>query len=561
MRSRWWTRLSVQVTAVITVATAVGGLIFVWLVLRSQQRLLMEQTVRNAAFFSDTLLNSLERQMLRNERTELVAALTAVSSQPLMRELRLFDASGRTAFSSRPGEAGRIADMKEATCVACHGTAQRPAVLNAKERSRLVPNHSGRMLATVTPIYNREQCSASGCHAPPDRQRVLGVLEVGVSLGDVDTTLSALQRTTAAAGLLTILGVAVTAIAFTRRQLVRPIARLAEGVNRVKLGELKEPVEVQGSGEVADLAHAFNDMEAALLDIRRQRLALLENLENQVRERTAALEKAQERMLHTEKMSSLGRLSASIAHEINNPLAGILTYAKLLVRTLEEGAPDDAARQKLIRNLKLVEQETRRCTAIVRGLLDFARERPIESTEFDLNAAVAEALGLLRHQIELQNITLEVESGTLPPVQADFGQIRQALLNILINGCDAMPNGGTLRVSTRAAAGAVEVGIEDTGIGIPPENLKKVFDPFFTTKTKGTGLGLSVVYGIVERHGGSLHVESRVGEGTVMTLVLPVAEAAATGPQAGGPVERSAGAEAECRSVSPGLAKAPSRTG
>jgi two-component system NtrC family sensor kinase len=116
-------------------------------------------------------------------------------------------------------------------------------------------------------------------------------------------------------------------------------------------------------------------------------------------------------------------------------------------------------------------------------------------------------------------------------------------------------------VGTRAAAGAVEVRIEDTGIGIPPENLKKVFDPFFTTKTKGTGLGLSVVSGIVKRHGGSLHVESRVGEGTVMTLVLPVAEAAATGPQAGGPVERSAAAEAECPSVSPGLAKAPSRTG
>jgi two-component system NtrC family sensor kinase len=561
MRSRWWTRLSVQVTAVITVATAVGGLIFVWLVLRSQQRLMMDQTVRNAAFFSDTLLNSLERQMLRNERAELMAALTAVSNEPLMRELRLFDANGRTAFSSRAGEAGRIANMKEATCVACHGTAQRPAVLNASERSRVVTSPAGRMLATVTPIYNREQCAASGCHAPPAQQRVLGLLEVGVSLGDVDTTLSALQRTTAAAGLLTIVGVAVTAIAFTRRQLVRPIAKLAEGVDRVKAGELKEPVDIYGSGEVADLAHAFNDMEAALLDIRRQRQALLENLENQVRERTAALEKAQERMLHTEKMSSLGRLAASIAHEINNPLAGILTYAKLLVRTLEQGTPDEAARQKLIRSLKLVEQETRRCTAIVRGLLDFARERPIESTEFDLNAAVAEALGLLRHQIELQNVTLEVDSGTLPPVQADFGQIRQALLNILINGCDAMPGGGTLRVSTRAAGGSVEVRIEDTGTGIPPENLKKVFDPFFTTKTKGTGLGLSVVYGIVERHGGSLRLDSTVGKGTVMTLALPVAETAAARPEGGSPVERSAGAEAECPSVSPGLAKAPSQSG
>jgi two-component system NtrC family sensor kinase len=546
MRSRWWTRLSVQATAVITVATALGGLIFVWLVLRSQQQLLMDQTVRNAAFFSDTLLNSLEREMLRNERAELMAALTAVATQPSMRELRLFDHKGVTAFSSRPGEAGRTADMKEQTCVACHGTAQRPAVLNAKERSRIVPNHRGRMLATVTPIYNRTECATSGCHAPPDRQRVLGLLEVGVSLNDVDDTLLALQRTTAAAGLLTIVGLAVVAIAFTRRQVVRPIAKLAEGVNRVKLGELKEPVEVEGSGEVADLALAFNEMEAALLDIRRQRQALLENLEKQVRERTAALEKAQERMVHTEKMSSLGRLAASIAHEINNPLAGILTYAKLLVRTLEAWGPDDATRQKLVKNLKLVEQETRRCTAIVRGLLDFARERPLETTDFDLNAAVAEALGLIRHQIELQNITLEVESGALPPVHADFGQIRQCLLNVLINGCDAMPGGGTLRVTTRAGEGVVEARIQDTGVGIPPENLKRVFDPFFTTKTKGTGLGLSVVYGIVEGHGGSLRLESTVGAGTSVTLVLPA---------------EAKHAEAECPSASPGLAKAPGQTG
>jgi two-component system NtrC family sensor kinase len=352
-------------------------------------------------------------------------------------------------------------------------------------------------------------------------------LEVGVSLADVDATLGALQRTTAAAGLFTIVGVAIVAIAFTRRQLVRPIAKLADRVNRVKLGELKEQVEVQGSGEIADLAHAFNDMEAALLDVRRQRLALLDSLEKQVRERTAALEKAQDRMLHTEKMSSLGRLAASIAHEINNPLAGILTYAKLLVRTLEAGSPDDEGRAKLIRHLKLVEQETRRCTAIVRQLLDFARERPLEGTDFDLNTAVAEALGLLRHQIELQNLTLEVDSGTLPPVHADYGQIRQALLNVLINACDALPAKGVLRVSTRAEGGSVEVRVEDTGIGIPKENVTRVFDPFFTTKTKGTGLGLSVVYGIVERHGGSLRLESTVGVGTIVTLVLPLADAPA----------------------------------
>ena len=547
--ARWWSRLSVKVTAVITLATTIGGSVFLWLVLRQQRQLLMDQTVRNAAFLSDTLLSSLERHMLRNERTELVAALSAVSNQPLMSELRLFDSNGRTAFSNRPQESGRVADKREATCAACHHTPGTPPALDARERSRVIATGGGaRILATVTPVYNRTACSSTPCHAHPPEQRVLGVLEVGMSLAQVDGTLASLQRTTAIVGLMTITGLAITAILFTRRELVHPIEQLNSGVNRVKAGELKKQVPVIGTGEIAELAEAFNEMEGALLEVRRQRQALLDSLERQVGERTAALERAQERLVQTEKLSSLGRLAASVAHEINNPLAGILTFAKLLVRSLEEGPPDDAARAKQVKNLKLIEQETKRCTAIVRGLLDFARERPLDLAATDVNVAVGEALFLVRNQVALQNITLAHTSGTLPSIQADGGQIRQALLNIVINACDAMPGGGTLTVATAPSPdGGVEVRISDTGVGIAPEHLKKVLDPFFTTKEKGTGLGLSVVYGIVERHGGSLKIDSQVGSGTTVTITLPPAHAQA--------------AEATCPSSSPGLVKVPSLTG
>jgi two-component system NtrC family sensor kinase len=321
-------------------------------------------------------------------------------------------------------------------------------------------------------------------------------------------------------------GLAITAIAFTRRSVVRPIEQLASGVHRVKAGELKEQVPVLGTGEIAELATAFNDMEASLLDVRRQRQALLQGLERQVQERTAALEKAQERLVQTEKLSSLGRLSASIAHEINNPLAGILTFAKLLIRSLDEGAPNDEQRAKSIRHLRLIEQETQRCTSIVRGLLDFARERELKLTDTDVNAAVAEALVLIRNQVALQNITLDQDLAPLPAVQADFGQIRQALLNVLINACDAMVQGGRLGVRTRALDdGTIQAEITDTGVGIPPEHLKHVLDPFFTTKQKGTGLGLSVVYGIIERHGGSIRIDSTVGSGTTVVFTLPPARA------------------------------------
>ena len=282
---------------------------------------------------------------------------------------------------------------------------------------------------------------------------------------------------------------------------------------------------VKSSGELAVLESSFNEMGTALEATRAERDALLAGLERQVRERTEALERAQERLIQTEKLSSLGRLSASIAHEINNPLAGILTTAKLLIRTIGD-APDPQATW-MVRQLGLVQRETERCTAIVRNLLGFARERPLTLTDADVNVALDEALFLVQNQFALQNITLERDLAPVPPVRADFGQLRQAFANIIINACDAMPKGGSLRVRTRALQPeqAVEVVIGDTGTGIPRELLSKVLDPFFTTKEKGTGLGLSVVYGVVERHRGKLSIDSQPGAGTAVTIRLPLVSA------------------------------------
>lgn len=538
-----WNRLSTRLTAVITIATAIGSAAFLLIVLSAQRALLMDQTHRSGAFLSDTLVNSLQRHMLRNERVELIESLQAVASQPLMTELRLFDSRGKNHFSMNPQEIGRIAQKTERTCAACHGSTLVPPSLDVEDRSRVVDTGTGqRMLATVTPIYNRPSCSTAACHAHPASQRVLGILEVGVSLAHVDATLATLQRRTAGVALVIILGLAVTSILVTQRTVVRPVSRLLDGVQRVATGDLKEPVPVSGSGEIAELAHAFNDMEEALLEIRRQRLALLGNLEEQVRQRTAALENAQARMVQAEKLSSLGRLSASIAHEINNPLTGILTFAKLIIHTLEQQGADDPARAKTISQLKLVERETQRCTAIVRNLLDFARERPLKLADVDVHAAINEALFLIHNQVALQNIQLEQNLGAVPPMRGDFGQIRQALVNVLMNACDALGHGGTLRITTAAEDPEyILVTVEDTGPGIAQEHLAKVFDPFFTTKEKGTGLGLSVVYGIVQRHGGTLQIDSTVGVGTTVRIRLHTRGAELAAPHVEAPAQVFAG--------------------
>jgi two-component system NtrC family sensor kinase len=246
------------------------------------------------------------------------------------------------------------------------------------------------------------------------------------------------------------------------------------------------------------------------------------NLEQQVEERTADLRAAQEQLLRTEKLSSLGKLSASIAHEINNPLAGILTFAKLTIRKLGEGDLDAEGREKVLKHLALVEREAYRCSVIVKNLLDFARERPMLMKPSDVNQAVDEILTLVDNLAHIQGVEIVRELSPLPPVLGDFGQLRQAFMNIASNACEAMERGGRLTVRTRVVPGDhdVEVTFEDQGPGIPPERLRKIFDPFFTTKERGTGLGLSVVYGVVEKHGGKIEVDSEEGRGTRFTIRL-----------------------------------------
>jgi two-component system NtrC family sensor kinase len=196
-----------------------------------------------------------------------------------------------------------------------------------------------------------------------------------------------------------------------------------------------------------------------------------------------------------------------------------------MTRTLEAGEVDDAARAGCLKNLGLIQRETERCTRIVRSLLDFARARPIELKDVDAVAALEEAVSLTQHKLQLQQVVVTRDFDGAAVVRGDFGQLRQVFVNLILNACDAMPDGGTLAVTSRKAdAGrAVEIAIADTGAGIAPENLSRIFDPFFTTKQMGTGLGLSVVYGVVEKHGGSMKAQSRVGEGTMMTIRLPLA--------------------------------------
>jgi two-component system NtrC family sensor kinase len=271
-------------------------------------------------------------------------------------------------------------------------------------------------------------------------------------------------------------------------------------------------------------------MSRQLCDARNQITEWTRTLEERVRRKTGELQRAQEQMIQAEKLTSLGKLAAVVAHEINNPLSGILTYAKLMRKWVTRGDDLSAHATDMRDALALIENESRRCGDIVRNLLTFARATAMNVSDFDLNYIVRQTVKLVEHKLDLAGIVADLNLGhDLPPIRGDAGQIEQLLLALVMNAIDAMPREGVLTLTTRAAGDSVTLSVEDNGTGIDPALLPRLFEPFATTKEegKGVGLGLAISKAIVERHQGRIEVDSEVGRGTKFTITLPVVPAMA----------------------------------
>ena len=230
------------------------------------------------------------------------------------------------------------------------------------------------------------------------------------------------------------------------------------------------------------------------------------------------LEESQEQLIQAEKLTSLGQLAASIAHEINNPLAGVLVYTQLLSKKV---TGDALQKEEALSQLSKMESEISRCSRIIRNLLDFARQTEPVLRLVDVNQVIEQVLAMVGHQAQIQKVDVVKEfSPYLPKVMADFDQLQQIFTNLTLNAIQAMPEGGRLTVRSSAVDNEVRVDVQDTGCGISKENLGKLFTPFFTTKVKGkgVGLGLAVVHGIIERHKGKITVQSEVGKGTTFSV-------------------------------------------
>jgi two-component system NtrC family sensor kinase len=472
---------------------------------RAHRAGLMEELHRSSDQLGETIKAATLFAMLEDRRDDLRRQIDTIGRQAGIKGVRVFNKEGRIAFSSDPHEIDRVVNKRAEACYACHVAGQPLGPLPMKDRARTFTTSDGRrFLGMITPIQNKRGCSEASCHAHKPEQTVLGVLDITMSLDQVDRELDDNARRMGFFAVVAILATSVMLWWLNRRLVVRPVEALVQATRRVAEGDLTTQVPVTAAHEIGQLGAAFNAMTARLAESRRE-------------------------VVQADKLASIGQLAAGVAHEINNPLTGVLTYASFLLKRADD-TPEIKA------DLEVVVRETKRCREIVKGLLDFARRTPPKRVPTELNKIVSRALAIVENPSTLRQVKLEVSLGEgLPAILADENQIQQVVVNLLLNAADAGHEGGRIRVRTRQSLDhrAVEVEVDDDGSGISRANLERIFEPFFSTKgARGTGLGLAVSWGIVEEHQGTIEVASEEGKGSCFTVRLPAAPSASGDPGA-----------------------------
>ncbi|MBI3111848.1 MAG: HAMP domain-containing protein [Ignavibacteriales bacterium] len=488
---------------------------------------MMDQVFASADRLSDVVKNATHYSMLLNRKEDVYQIIGLVGRQPGVEGIRIYNKRGVITYSTDSTEQGSVVDLHAEACTVCHDQAKPLESLPMNNRTRIYAGAQGhRVLGLINPIRNEHSCSQSGCHSDPSERTVLGVLDVRMSLEEIDRSVAREQDQMLMVSILAVIVMTGAAMIFLTVLVGRPVKVLIEGTRQIEAGNLEHEIPLPSRDEIGELARSFNDMTGALRREKEQNEKWAQTLEERVRQKSDELKRIHEQILQIEKMASLGKLSATVAHELNNPLEGILTYARLLAKQLRKTEKRGELQEEMLNDLGLIASEAARCGTIVKNLLLFSKKQVGELSLAPVGTIIDKAGKLMRHHFEISNVRFQT---TLPAGElmllCDENQIQQALVALFVNGVEAMPGGGTLTVEVPQPdeTGMIRIHVMDTGVGIPDSDLPTIFDPFFSTKREGVGvgLGLSVVYGIVERHGGTIAVHSEVSKGTTFTLSFP----------------------------------------
>ena len=504
-----------------------------WLFLGIQRENLNHAILRTASQLSETIKKSIQNDMLENRKDAAYKIMETIGRQEGIEKVRVYSSEGKILFSSgNPGEVGRMVNQKAEACFGCHSEARPLERLATSERSRIFfpkdnkdthgMNH--RVLGIINPMYNDSGCSAAACHAHPESQKVLGVIDVTMDLSEVDSQMASARRQVLVASVVSLVASFIIVALILFHFIEKPVKELVLGTKRISGGDLNHFIDVTTNDEMGYLATSFNQMTLGLQNAHEQIQEGIRNLEHKVEERTLELKTTQSQLLHSEKLAAVGALAATVAHEINNPLTGVYTYIRLMERKIAQGQYGSEEIAKFKGYLDTMRREVERTTAIVQNLLDFTRPKEPARKPMSLVKVVEESLALISNKLSLGNIVVVKLLNPLPEIQADPAHMKQVFLNLFVNACEAMEEGGTLTIRSdyHPDTNTVTISVRDTGAGIAEKDHARIFDPFFSTKAKGTGLGLSVVNGIVTRHSGKVEIYSAPGKGTDFLVTLPV---------------------------------------
>jgi two-component system, NtrC family, sensor kinase len=477
---------------------------------------------------------ALYQSMLTNDKSALQSTMDIIHTMSGIDEVNMYDSRDNLVYSSFSVDTATHANPN---CINCHtdiGTMfprkeKSYRIIDVKSTCSMNQTEEGyRQLLIRSPILNERSCYTSSCHAHQETDEVLGSLLIKIPLNDLDMAVSKSSTEFFLLAIFTTIALASILIIFTSRRIKKPLNAIIKASESVARGDTSTRVEIIPNqlDDIRMVSSAFNNMldniNAAAIELQNWS----HQLEYKVQKKSEELLEAQNELIHIEKIASLGKLSSSVAHEINNPLAGVLTYTKLVHKQLSKVEMDPTSKESMLKHLKVIETETRRCGDIVKGLLDFSRKDQEHLNAQHLNKVMKETYDLMAHQMKMGNILFNADlSAQSDLIYCSENQIKQACVAILVNASEAVSENGEIMMRTfNPDQENIKIEIIDNGSGITPEDMPHIFEPFFSAKhkTSGIGLGLAIAHGIILSHKGRIEVDSKVGKGTIISVILPL---------------------------------------
>lgn len=413
-------KISLKLTIVVSLTALVIISVYSYFNIQSQNNVLLSEVERHANQLSETVKNSTRYSMLFNERDQIQETIMTIGKDPTIYDVRILNKEGKIIYSRKQDEIGQMLDKKAESCYACHAENKPLEKLPMKDRTRIFRLHpdSTRIMGIVNPIYNERSCWQAECHAHSKDATVLGVLDVSISLEQIDKQMKDNQMRVLILAIVSVIALGLIIGLFVNRWIDKPVKELVNATNEVALGNLNYTITDLGNDELGYLGYSFNNMIKKLDETKLQ-------------------------LVQSDKMASLGRLAAGVAHEINNPLTGVLTYSSFLLKRTKDNP-------QLQEDLNVIVRETMRSREIVKGLLDFARQSTPKKYQVDINEIIKRAISVVNNQLKYSNINLALElNEQIPKVVADANQIQQVCLNLLLNAIDSIgPEGGSIKIKT-----------------------------------------------------------------------------------------------------------------